>query len=1104
MATPHAVCAIAILKSYNPNCSMKEITDELKKYAVDLGEDGWDDKFGYGFINFNSAPFEELGEGKLFSEVSEDYSIVKKIEPTSNYIAKNNYGTISNILEANINIYYSNTDYYTKALGELEGLEVLNYEPYTYTIQKVTLKYKGQECVLSVDNTSNTTSAWQYEIIDDENRNISITKWNPIGTVNLKKLYIPSELDGYTVKKIGQDVFNQNKIIYYYYLPNSIDIIGKNAFSASSIIELNSKAETVGVEESAFRLCYSLRKFEPKLSSVGRSAFYNALKLESVSFSDSIGTISESAFFVCESLKSINLPETITKIGDYAFNGCKNIESICIPKNVNSIGIYAFGYMDNIKSISVDSNNLIYDSRNNCNAIIETATDTLIQGYSITNIPSSVKIIGTNSFNGALFKEITIPEGVERIENKAFYYSVWNLEKVILPNSINYIDSDAFRYVSYSNNPVFWVYRNSYTETFIKTTEFSYLYRDDNVYDIEVELAKTYYYALDEINLDDISISLIYNNDNVIHETYLGDVYITYNNNDENMRLNYGDEYVTIGILDGTRKVTKNVSINISKLVPNYEIPQNLIGKTNTLLSSILLPDNFEWMNPNQLITQTGNQSFKAKYIPEDCKNYKTVENIDINVSISEGKKIIVPNISIQDKEYDGTTSIDFNSIIISNLNDNEYTIQNVFLLSPEVGNKKASVRLKLTNDKYADFTFDNGKSEKTFVENIKINKAVPTFEIPQNISANIGQELSEIALPNGFEWMERNTIIDKIGNITYKAKYIPADTYNYEIVDNIDIIISVVNPRKVIVPNITINDKIYDGMTTLNNDYINIYNLQTTEYDIISAIISSADVGERTATIKLRLANEKYEEYSFDNGKQEKEFEIEINVLPLELVKPTLVEKEYVYNGTVQTIELNNFDEDKMNISGNSRTNVGEQTTTISLKSNNYIWNDRTRNNIEFTFKINKANSNIQYSVSNLIHKYDGQFYGIELELQSPTNAIIKYANKNDEYVLDEMPKYNEIGTYTIKYRIYINDNYTDIYGENTLAIVENFVLGDINEDGKVNIKDWNRLFNHINETEQLTGTQLLCADLNGDGKVNIKDWNRMYDHITEVNPLW
>ena len=65
-------------------------------------------------------------------------------------------------------------------------------------------------------------------------------------------------------------------------------------------------------------------------------------------------------------------------------------------------------------------------------------------------------------------------------------------------------------------------------------------------------------------------------------------------------------------------------------------------------------------------------------------------------------------------------------------------------------------------------------------------------------------------------------------------------------------------------------------------------------------------------------------------------------------------------------------------------------------------------------------------------------------------------------------------------------------------------YLKGDINGDGKVNIKDWNRLYNHINETEQLNEYELLCADINGDGKVNIKDWNRMYDHITEVNPLW
>ena len=61
----------------------------------------------------------------------------------------------------------------------------------------------------------------------------------------------------------------------------------------------------------------------------------------------------------------------------------------------------------------------------------------------------------------------------------------------------------------------------------------------------------------------------------------------------------------------------------------------------------------------------------------------------------------------------------------------------------------------------------------------------------------------------------------------------------------------------------------------------------------------------------------------------------------------------------------------------------------------------------------------------------------------------------------------------------------------------------GDINGDGKVNGKDWSRLYEHISETNELTGEELKRADVNDDGKVNGKDWNRLYEHITEVNPL-
>ena len=64
--------------------------------------------------------------------------------------------------------------------------------------------------------------------------------------------------------------------------------------------------------------------------------------------------------------------------------------------------------------------------------------------------------------------------------------------------------------------------------------------------------------------------------------------------------------------------------------------------------------------------------------------------------------------------------------------------------------------------------------------------------------------------------------------------------------------------------------------------------------------------------------------------------------------------------------------------------------------------------------------------------------------------------------------------------------------------------LLGDVTGDGKVNTKDWNRIYDHVEETSLLTDYALACGDVNGDGKVNTKDWNRIYDHVEETNPLW
>ena len=82
----------------------------------------------------------------------------------------------------------------------------------------------------------------------------------------------------------------------------------------------------------------------------------------------------------------------------------------------------------------------------------------------------------------------------------------------------------------------------------------------------------------------------------------------------------------------------------------------------------------------------------------------------------------------------------------------------------------------------------------------------------------------------------------------------------------------------------------------------------------------------------------------------------------------------------------------------------------------------------------------------------------------------------------------------------IFMTDAHTQLYAVWSAT----YLIGDTNEDGTVNLKDWNILYEHNNELTTLIGGALQLADVNGDGKVNLKDWNRLYDHICEIDPLW
>ena len=132
--------------------------------------------------------------------------------------------------------------------------------------------------------------------------------------------------------------------------------------------------------------------------------------------------IGEGAFHGCSELTSIDIPNSVTSIEECAFLNCPSLTSITIPSSVANIGERAFSLCSGLTSVIVDENNSVYDSRSNCNAVIETATNRLIFGCKNSVIPNSVTCIGVGAFgNCSDLTSIDIPTSVTSIENGAFF-----------------------------------------------------------------------------------------------------------------------------------------------------------------------------------------------------------------------------------------------------------------------------------------------------------------------------------------------------------------------------------------------------------------------------------------------------------------------------------------------------------------------------------------------------------------------------------------------------------------------------------------------------------------------------------------------------------
>ena len=358
--------------------------------------------------------------------------------------------------------------------GTLVDLVLNMYSDKKVQTHNLYLAYAEDTCMLKYDSICIPTKIKHGDILYTVNK---IGDYAFALCSDLQSVDIPN-----SVTDIGKGAFFHCPSLKKATIPEGVNRINDMTFiGCLSLTEVYISPNVTSIGEKAFQDCESLTSITipNNVTSIEESAFEDCKSLTSITIPNSVTSIGERAFYGCEDLTSIIIPNSVNNIGDRAFHGtqwlanqpsgciylnetlykykdtqtqssvhirngikhilsgalssCDNLIAVTIPESVVHIGDYVVAGCNELTSIKVEKENLIYDSRNNCNAIIETKTNKLIAGCRNTVIPNSVTSIGKSAFfECSNLTSITIPNSVDSIEDNAFSLC-YNLQTIYIP-----------------------------------------------------------------------------------------------------------------------------------------------------------------------------------------------------------------------------------------------------------------------------------------------------------------------------------------------------------------------------------------------------------------------------------------------------------------------------------------------------------------------------------------------------------------------------------------------------------------------------------------------------------------------------------------------